>query len=252
MKFSTLIAVASAATTIAASAASISIDFNNTTDGSWTLSGTEVGGPTSTIYWNTTSTASGTSQALHDDSNTATGATIDWASQVTYTNGDGNSTNDRQLAHAFLDDGLNGQQNPSVTISNIPYTTYRIYGLVAADASDTYTTRDFQVNGTWVFGNMIQGNGAAASTAQAYKGIAASGGGWVEITGNGAGSQTQTGNYWVFDSSGSTLTIEGQNRNLDERGSFTGLVIVDTTVPEPSSVALLGVGGLALMFRRKK
>lgn len=56
---------------------------------------------------------------------------------------------------------------------------------------------------------------------------------------------------FTADSSTQSITITGGNGSS---GGFSGLIIAQDTaaVPEPSSTALLGLGGLALILRRRK
>lgn len=241
--------------TCTASAAVISIDFNNTTVANWVVTGSA--GPLSSPNWNNTSTPTGGPLSLVDDSGAPTTATLSWVSANTWTNGDGNSTEDTKLAHAYLDDGGNAGTTISLTLANIPYTDYRVYGLVASGqngAAGTYTTMDFQVNGsTWVLGDEISGNGSTANnTATVFGGVAANAGGWAEILGDGTGTQTQTGNYWTWEGSGSSLVVNAQNRVGNSRGSITGLIIEDiSAIPEPSVLSLALIGFAALFLGRR-
>ena len=234
----------------AAQAEVISIDFNNTTNPDWVVTGNA--GPLGSSNWNSTSSDSGGPQALVDDSGNATTASVTWSSSNTWTNGDNQATQDRRLAHAYLDDGGTGV---GITVNNIPYEEFVVYGLLATDQSHpTYTTVDFQINGTtWILGEIINGNGAVAATATAYAGVNDTGGGWLEITGDGTGTQTGTGNYWTTQVlSGTTLTVDGQLRSGSSRGSITALIIQE--VPEPSSFALFGIAfviGTYVIRRRR-
>lgn len=208
----------------------ISIDFNNTTDAAWTVSGPEQAGPLHGAHWNTTSTASGGPQALIDDSGTPSAATVTWVTAGQWSNGDNNDTLDRQLAHSYLDDGGDGVL---VTVSNIPYASYRVYGLVATDQDAfEYDTRNFQVNGEWVLG------GDASTTAPAYPNVRniPGGGPWIEM------STVTRGNYWVYETSGSTLVIDGQGRNGAQRGCLTAIIIESLALPpgDPVTVMISG------------
>ncbi len=48
-----------------------------------------------------------------------------------------------------------------------------------------------------------------------------------------------------------TLFIDGQNRTGTARGSIAGVILQVTAVPEPSSLVVLGFGGLVLLRRRR-
>ncbi len=68
---------------------------------------------------------------------------------------------------------------------------------------------------------------------------------WVE------GTTSTAGNYVKYTGLSGDLTVDGQvGENGAPRGVINGFVIV--AVPEPSSAALLGLGGLAFFFRRRR
>jgi hypothetical protein len=200
-------------------------------------------GPTGTAIWNDSNVRdsgtleAGTEANLVDDSGINTGASITWAAANMWYNGSGTGSEDAKVAVGYLDDG---PPPVSVTVSDIPYAEYTVYGIVGSDQgwNSTYTTLDFDVNGTWALG------GGSATTATAHGDLVSSGGAWIELT------TSQIGNYWKVDNvTGSTLTITGQPRNGAERGSLAAIVIQQ--VPEPST-GLLGLLGLgALLFRRR-
>jgi len=207
----------------------ISIDFNNTTDGGWTVSGSQEAGPLYSANWNTTATASGGPQALIDDLGTAGAATVTWVTGGQWSNGDNNDTLDRALAHSYLDDGGDGVL---VTVSNVPYASYRVYGMVSTDQGDEYLMRNFQVNGEWVSG------GDTSTTAPAYGNIRniPGGGPWIEM------STVTRGNYWVYETSGSTLVIDGQGRNGAQRGCLTAILIEELDLPPGDAVTVVIAG----------
>lgn len=246
-KMKTIAAAMLAFAVSSASAEVISIDFNNTTDPNWTISGTEVAGPLGSAHWNTTTTAAGAGQALVDDTGAATTATITWNAANTWTNGDGGSNGlDGFLSHAYLDDSA----GVSITVENIPYTTYKVYGLFASGSDKTpLLMLDFQVNGSWVIGGASAVNDTTVYGTVAGN-IANNGESWTEMD-----PGSTIGNYWTLSGlTGSTLTINGQaaDGSSNLRGSLTGVII--QAIPEPSSYALMG-GLLALasvMIRRRK
>lgn len=210
----------------------ISIDFNNTTNPSWIVSGAQAAGPLESINWNTTSSGSGGPQALIDDLGDASTATITWTSSGTWTQGDNQGTYDKRVAHAYLDDGGSGV---FVTVDNIPYAQYRVYGLVASNQDDTYEMLNFQVNGISVL--------SGSSSAPAYgniRNMPAGVGPWVDIA-----DGTVTGNYWMVETSGSTLTIDGESRSGDARGSITAIIIENTEQPIGDAVTVAIAGPVA-------
>lgn len=257
MKLNTLITTAASIGLAmgAAQAASISINFIENGSNQQFGGGTNIGPlGTNSSNWNNTadrtsgSLAAGTQNDLKDDSGVITTTDITWsANGVFYTN-QGTSGDENKLSIGYLDDGPTTAI--SITVTDIPYAQYRIYGLFASDKGNGGTTiqmLDFNVNnGTWAIGGA-----AADNTSSAYGNTnannAANGEAWTEVGGNGAG------NYWTVDGlTDSTLTIDGQlgSGNSDLRGSLAGIIIEE--VPEPSSTALLGLGGLALILRRRK
>ncbi len=250
MKLTTYYAAATiAALTASASAASIGINFAENANQAFAGGATfNIGlSSTNSSNWNNTidrdsgTLASGSMDDLVDDSGTATTADLVWSSSNVWYNSDGINNDSRKLAVGYLDDGGSGV---SITVSDIPFSNYVVYGLLASDhgGGDTYTTQDFTVNGTDVLGG----------TATAYKGVAASWGAtqndWTPLT------TSTTGNYWTSPTlTSSSVTIAAPARSGNARGSITGLVIHEVAaIPEPSTTALLGLGGLALILRRRK
>lgn len=233
-----------------ANASIISIDFNNTTDAAWTVSGTEAAGPLGSSYWNTTSAASGTGQALVDDSNNGTTATVTWNSGGTWTTGEGSGggNTDGLVSHAYLDDGTTtnlygGAVSSLITIENIPYAEYRIYGLLASGDGDNYSSRNFQVNGAYVWGTGRDSQADAYGTTDAA--FAGTGSRWTKLE-----QGVTRGNYWTYETSGSTLVVNGIDKWAGGRASITGVIIEQ--IPEPATLGLVvAFGGATLFIRRK-
>ena len=141
-----------------------------------------------------------------------------------------------KMAVGYLDDGGSGI---SITVTNIPYAQYRVYGLLSSDqgGGSTYVTLDFQVNGSPVLGG----------TATAYKSIedsnTAESAYWTRVT------TSDVGNYWLTGTqTSSTLTITAPSRNGEQRASLSGFVIEQ--VPEPAATLLGSLGTLTLLRRR--
>ena len=182
--------------------------------------------------WNNVATASGTAGSLTDDSGTATGASVTWGAGGVWgdsaADGDADlGIGDAILARGYLDDqDTGGGIGNNFDVTGISFTTYSVVLYYSTDGTGV-GYRDATVNGT------------TSST-------------------TGARRQYQNPNW---DAS-NTIVFTGLSGNLDvdvlsgpsggERGSLAGFQIVDTTIPEPSSTALLGLGGLALILRRRK
>jgi len=218
----------------------ISVNFNNTTDPAWTLAPTASAGPLGSVNWNNTSTASGSQGGLLDVNGNTTSASISWTSANTWANGDNNGSPDRILLHPYLDDGGGGL---SITVTNIPFALYRVYGIVSSDQNsnnNTYTTLDFVVNG-----NGVLGGTATAAGGWNYAQANFPGNHWQELT------TAQVGNFWLSDiQTSSTLTIQGGARSGDNRASLAGIVI--EAIPEPSSALVWGLGIMGLALRRRR
>lgn len=207
--------------------------------GNQVLDNTTPKGPTGTSQWNDSNAvdngglAAGDEAGLLDDTGAATSASIAWSSSNVWWNGSGTGSEEARVVVGYLDDGGAGV---SVTVSNIPYAAYNVYGIVGSDSGDTYTTLDFQVNGTWALG------GAAATTATAF-------GNWGANSANGVWTEIDpgvtTGNYWKVEGvTGGNLTIQGQPRNGAERGTLTAIIIEEATFSAPSFVDKPGITNL--------
>jgi len=211
-------------------AATISVNFTQGNANQQMLTTTSAG-IEAQMNWNNTTGVTGTAAALNDSDGTATSASVSWSAAGTW--GDAEADTDAsvpvgnaQVARGYLDDG-NAGNGVDWTVSGITYTTYTAHIYFATDTNGG-TYRPFDVNG------------ASQSTTG---------------TKNRYGTQPNwdaTNSFTVTGLSGN-FVVDGLIRDGVNRGSVAGFQIVDTTiVPEPSSTALLGLGGLALLMRRRK
>ncbi|MCP5535753.1 MAG: PEP-CTERM sorting domain-containing protein [Akkermansiaceae bacterium] len=74
---------------------------------------------------------------------------------------------------------------------------------------------------------------------------------WKQTTATTSGTAVTDANWAVYGTfTGDTLTISGTDNG--SRSALSGFQVVALPVPEPSSAALLGLGCLALVIRRRK
>lgn len=94
--------------------------------------------------------------------------------------------------------------------------------------------------GTAEFGNLTLGSGTSI----------------IDFTSGSTGSLTVTGYdqtaYETLWNAGNLTSAGSNTGTFAENFSVTGATITAVAVPEPSSSALLGLGGLALIMRRRK
>ena len=206
--------------TIPVSKNSILINFER--NGDERFAGGELIGPTSvdSALWNVGTGASGSLSNLMDNAGADVGVDALWYSATMWENSDGTVDDEHRLSVGYLDDGegTNGDgKGALVTLSNIPYDSYKVYGLFASGQSPVSTV-NFKVNGSWALG------GNASTTAPAWGTIEANnmanGAFWTEID-----PGSVQGNYWTVDTAGATCSIIGERRSGSNRGSLTAVII---------------------------
>ncbi len=185
-------------------------------------------GPLSTdsANWNSTidrdsgNDAQGDKADLVDDTGATTTADVTWNSANTWFSADGTASDESKISAGYLDDGsTDGSTGAVITVTDIPYANYKVYGLLSSGQNgvNEYSTRNFYVNDMLVLG------GDESTTTLAFGGIAgnnaANGEPWTEISGS------TTGNYWMVEASGSTLTISGLSRDDLNRCSICAVII---------------------------
>lgn len=259
-----LVAIFAFAIACSASANIISLNFSENA-GNQPFAGGELIGPlgTDSTNWNTTdfpdvgNLTAGSLFNLVDDTGTPTGASVDWTSSNTWYNHDGIGSDEAKLSVGYLDDGGNGYL---ISLANIPYASYKVYGLIGGDQNQQthgdgiangYDSMNVLVNGAWVFGG--DASTVAASYGTMENNNDANGENWTQLI-----PGQRAGNYWTMDATGAALTVQGQFRNADgnsgTRGTLTAVIIEDTSmvIPEPATaaLALIAIGLLAGVRRR--
>ncbi len=220
----------------------ISVNFIED-DGDQGFAGGQLIGPleTDSSNWNNTinrdsgTLATGTMADMKDDTGTPTTADISWASKNVWSQGDGTTDDEHKISVGYLDDGDGG---PLVTVSNIPYASYRVYGLFSSGQAehDAMEGKDFDVNGTWAYGDTAALDTAVNGTITGNH--TRNGEFWTEIV-----PGSIVGNYWTVETSGSTLVVDGQERTSAVRGSLAGIIIEEVGYIPDGPVADLVIAG---------
>ncbi|MGJ8674248.1 PEP-CTERM sorting domain-containing protein [Rubritalea sp.] len=136
---------------------------------------------------------------------------------------------------------LEGNDGEAITFSNLTFTNFQANGsgFTIADFSDlTFSSFSIGAGGNNNDGANVTFGGSTTNQNLNSGNI---GTGTFALTGFGSGS-------------GDSLTLAVDSGQSNNRWNVNGLEVSYTTaaVPEPSSTALLGLGGLALILRRRK
>lgn len=233
-----------------ASAAAISVNFtedaNRANQNLPTTTAAGIGGYT---HWNNVDargpitdpeTAGGTQGSLLDSSGTVTAVSVTWDAQGGGVWGDATAdtdanggVGDAMIRRGYIDDN-GGDASSSITFS-MSGITYANYDLIIYYSSGDGNNP--QTQGANVGGNVITPTAAAGANNQ-----------------YGTNPNWDSTNTVTFSNlSGASFSGFTLDRNATGTGraSLAGIQIVEI-VPEPSSAALLGLGGLALILRRRK
>lgn len=225
--------LALAAMTGVASAASIAVNFGGSGgNGQQTITSGEAAGVNRATNWINSGAAS--------DSVTSDGITVTWASEESW--GEGSATGVDTADTALMSGWLSANDSPSSTgsidVTNL-VGTYDLYIYFASDRPDQLNSISEDAS-VFAASSILEDvvTGAAGTLIDPF----------VYNQGDGAGG---AGNYLLFTGlSAATLNITFDN-GTDNRAGIAGIQIVEQ-VPEPTSTALLGLGGLALILRRRK
>ena len=248
MKTKTFIATAVLATAMHASAATISIISVNFQGGQAPADGPDVtttAGYVPADNWNNFTGKSGSASNLVDSTGSTTSADLSWQTFNTWdlANGDGNG-GDRDMMSGYLDNfGASGASD-FITISGLqPNKGYDVY---------VYFNR-----GTATYSGMNATDGISNNTYYGFdNGFSYADNGYNLTSDDNIGDGWTGANVFLFeDYTGSTLDLDNPANPGVPAGEWKtyvqGIQIV-MTVPEPSSTVMLGLGGLALMLRRKR
>jgi hypothetical protein len=222
----------------AAQAVSIGLNFQDG-DGFETMVAADSAGVIPQINWNQSSdfsannSQSGTIDNMINDAGLASGVKVEWTSANAWRNENSTaaSTADTKMMDGYAE--INGSQY-TFDFTGISYAEYDIYVYVGDDGRGSTATVS---NGTTSFSFSTNSDGAIFP------------GAYLQTTDTGAGNPLA--NYAVF----SGLSGASQSFNFPTKSAQPGIhgfQIVDTTIPEPSSMALLLTGACALLLRRRR
>ena len=245
----TITSLAAIAALTAGASAATTIGFNFT--GNWTNTRIDGAMADGTDQWTDSvdaSSASGTQPANSTDdyavtTTTASGVTVAWSSHNMYIAG-AEANKDQAIYRVYLDDGGDG---PTVTITGLSQ-------WLTANNADGYKLTVYR--STDVADNMFaqldfySGEGTGGTLLESISPELAAGDGSYPTGSGEGGSRLKQETTNVFTDDVITFHSEYGLGEGGYRGGIAGFKI--TIVPEPSSVALLGLGGLALILRRRK
>ena len=247
--FAVVVAIGVIAASPQAQAAVISVNFSKAGDGNSTVSGNA--GVIDAGNWNNceaTGTTLTTSNLI-DDTGTATAAELVRTTAGNVANfgypypGDP-STENAHLMHTYCDTYDNATS--TFTITDIPYALYNLY--YYHKAPNTITTRGIMVtvNGTAYYsheyGTEFPGDATAGDFVEYHN------------TNETTAQASVGGNYMLLKGLSGDLTILVQaptsGWSSPGRAPTSGFQIVE--VPEPATMALMALGGLGLLLKRRR
>ncbi len=240
------IAAVAAFTTAAASAAAINLNFQGTAPA---MGAADVAGAPGVAdsNWNNVTGAGGTYGTTTVAISGGGLGTGGWTLPATSPIG----TGDGMMYHGFFEtDGTAA----TISVSGLSYALYDVYVYFDGDNAAQWRTANYSIGATSFNGVEDSENtnwGTGQNVNMVYQLPTATG------TGNSnwpvTGPNNNEGNYVKFSGvTGSSfdLIMKGAASQGTVRGVINGMQIVQ--IPEPSSTALLGLGGLALVLRRRR
>jgi len=225
-----------------AQAAVVSINLLDTDQAAFALGSSEIAGVVTVDDWNNVNPGSSVSNLVND---LGVATTIDIASSATYNNdidGPGGSADNKMLSSA---DTINYSSTGTYTLSEIAYATYDIYVYIGDQVSGAgkvtnNVTVGISGSGTTFGLNTTEDNVAPFALADSLTGDAS----------------LDTGNYVLWTGlTGSSqvisLTVPAVHQGGGRVG-VAGILIVENVIPEPASLALMGLGGLLMLGRSRR
>ncbi|MDO4570770.1 MAG: autotransporter-associated beta strand repeat-containing protein [Planctomycetia bacterium] len=209
----------------------ISVNFGVDQGSTSTVAGTEYGVvSTDGAYWNNFSGKSGSYTTLTGSSGYSYAISGTWSSANTW-HSTGSTPPDTapnaRLLHGYLDDG-GSQAHFAITEGGNVFFSYDLYHLASTDSANF---RHVNVNGASYYG----------ANGQTLQGTSSWGDGNSVRSTNGAEITFAEGtNYLrITDLTGATLSVDGQAKSNNTRGTFAALQIVNTA----DSLSRLGLSG---------
>ena len=241
------------AMTASASAATISVNFNQSTGGAAPLGSSVSAGVVTADNWNNISSdsQSGTStgSALNDDGGNATAASVE-VFNAFWRDGVDSSTGDHQMFSDYTNttSAANGVINVTGLGTNFTSNGYDVYVYLGG-------TDSMGVNTPAEFGAGIGGDQQWIRSIRRTPGF---NGSWSSTTfGTEAAAQSSSteSNYILFQGLNAAnfaidILKDPDSTQAWSRAGVRGIQIVE--VPEPSSAALLGLSALGLALRRRR
>ncbi len=241
--------LASAAFALSANAASIGVNVGAS---GFDLTSSTSAGVVAQTNWNNLTGGSVAATAVNDDSGTLLATTVQVQTQWSYTTGAGTSDGNHSLMHTALD---NGGGEMGFVVTGIPYAVYDVI-IYHEGGSDDGRGGPFFIRDT-DGGNAIIASQVSYDTST-FSGTFVDASTVGDPAGSGitGGDTVVNSNYVRFN--GLTLANIGIRSDAanplgipTDRAPIAGMQIIEV-IPEPSTTALLGLGGLALIFRRRK